>query len=95
MSKTKIQDIKLIWDGEHPELDDLVKQDLKSLIGLRKPSDLITHSIFLGKDYDGPSVGVWGEEDSDAFHCRYYEKTEWKSLADLENEDIDTSKHTS
>lgn len=81
--KTEGQSIALVWHGEHPELDDIVKKDIKSLRGLRKPEDLMTHSVFLGDSYDGPSVAVWGEVGSDAFHCEYHAKTIWVSLAGL------------
>jgi hypothetical protein len=32
-------------------------------------------------------VFVWGEKGSDAFHCEYVEKTEWKTLAEMEAEE--------
>jgi hypothetical protein len=51
------------------------------------PSELIFHHVFLTKDLDGPCVFVWGEKGSDAFHCEYVEKTEWKTLAEMEAEE--------
>ena len=59
--------ITLKWHGEMPnlDLDDLelsVLKDIKvSLNSLDNPSDLIFHTVFLGEDYDGPNVVVWGE----------------------------------
>ena len=44
------------------------------------------HHVFLTRDLDGPCVFVWGEKSSDAFHCEYVEKTEWKTLAEIEAE---------
>lgn len=79
--------ITLKWHGTLPvkDLDLLeltvlkdIKQNLKSL---DKPSELIFHTVFIGPDYNGPSVLVWGEEgDDDHFHCEYKTETEWVTL---------------
>lgn len=79
--------IGLKWHGARPkrDLDQLdleVFKDLQlNLGGLEKPSDLGFHHVFLGDDFNGPTVLVWGEEgDDDHFHCQYHETTEWVTL---------------
>lgn len=89
--------ITLKWHETVPEdinLDELeleVLKDIKqSLSGLEFPSDLIFHTVFLGSDYNGPHVTVWGEAgDNSHFHCEYCEKSEWVSLNEEEEEDND------
>jgi hypothetical protein len=79
--------ITLQWHGEtpetnHDELELAVLTDIKRSLGsLDKPSDLVFHTVFLGKDMDGPNVMVWGEDnDDDHFHCQYYTDAEWVTL---------------
>lgn len=79
--------ITLKWHGDLPDinLDELeleVLTDIKnSLTSLDKPSDLIFHTVFLGEDYDGPNVAVWGKEgDDNHFHCQYYTESNWVTL---------------
>lgn len=82
--------ISLQWHGPRPpgdpdEMDLLILKDIqRNLDCLEKPSDLITHTVFLGDGYDGPSVIVWGQDgDDDQFHCEYLEKTEWVSIDEI------------
>jgi hypothetical protein len=74
--------VTLVWeesDEPRPDgVDAAVIEDIRqSLWGLSAPGDLITHHVKLSDDWDGPSVLVWGEEDSDAFHCVYQSTTKW------------------
>jgi hypothetical protein len=70
--------IELEWENEFPVgVDKVVIENIRHFSGLACPSDLITHSIGLTKDRDGPSVHVYGKTGSDKFHCLYLEKTEW------------------
>ena len=76
--------VTLKWHGTLPNMDlaqlelDVLNDISQNLTSLKKPSYLVFHTVFLGEDYDGPNVCVWGEENDDAhFHCQYYEKTEW------------------
>ena len=85
--------ITLKWHGEMPDLDidqlelEVLTDIKKSLKSLDNPSDLIFHTVFLGEDYDGPNVMVWGETDDNRhYHCQYYTKTEWVTL-DEDTED--------
>lgn len=81
--------ITLKWHESVPEainLDELeltVLKDIKQSLGrFDCPSALIFHTVFLGSDYNGPHVAVWGEaEDNLHFHCQYHEKSEWVSLS--------------
>jgi hypothetical protein len=81
----------LAWHGPRPpgdpdRIDLLVLKDILRNVGcVDKPSDLITHAVFLSDDMDGPSVQVWGKSgDDEHFHCEYHEVTQWVSLNDLE-----------
>lgn len=83
--------ITLKWHGEKPSLDSdqleltVLKDISDQLNGLECPSDLICHTVFLEKSYDGPSVVVWGEVgDNDHFHCEYVAETEWVTLDTVE-----------
>lgn len=73
--------IKLVWDEgpERPDgLDEYVCRDLqRNLNDIEHPSKLITHHVLLTKDWEGPSVHVYGRPGDDAYHCRYCLKTEW------------------
>lgn len=77
--------LRLEWVGSIPgaEIEAAVREDIaRSLQGMPKPSSLITHTVFLSHDFDGPSVSVWGEEGcDDALWCQYREKTEWTDAA--------------
>ena len=84
--------ITLKWHGDLPDcdltqLEYTVLTDIKrNLSSLEKPSNLCYHVVFLGADYDGPSVTVWGESGDDShFHCEYSEATEWVSGIDAED----------
>lgn len=82
--------INLVWEeGAIPpesvrvDVACMVRQDIRfNLRDLRRPSDLITHTVFLTNSYHGPSVGVWGKKDSDDFHCAYTDQTTWVPLKD-------------
>jgi uncharacterized protein YndB with AHSA1/START domain len=67
-------------------MDLLVLEDiLQNVDRIDKPIDLITHTVFLSDDTNGPSVLVWGEDgDDEHFHCEYHEVTQWISLSDAE-----------
>lgn len=82
--------ITLWWHGPRPpgdpdEMDRRVLEDIRRYTnGIKKPSDLVTHTVFLGDDYDGPSVAVWGRPGDDGhYHCEYCEKTQWVSMKDV------------
>jgi len=74
--------INLVWHGDKPidiaNTEKTVISDiLSSLWGLKNPSDLIFHTVFLSADMDGEHVIVWGEPDDDLhFHCQWYETGE-------------------
>jgi len=84
--------MKLEWHNTDPakanELVGITTTDLERLMEDLEgdPSKLVFHHIFLTRDYDGPCVFVWGEEGSDAFHCEYVEKPEWKTSDELDAE---------
>jgi hypothetical protein len=75
----KDQPYKLCWcsrlpPGDLDEVERKIHEDIKrgSLKGLKKPGDLIFHTVFIGEDIDGPHVLLWGEEgDDDTFHCEW------------------------
>jgi hypothetical protein len=85
--------ITLEWHGPRPpgdpdEMDLLVVRDIaRSLDGIESPSDLITHTVMLGDDYEGPSVSVWGVPgDDDHYHCEYHEVTRWITVEDFKEQ---------
>lgn len=73
--------IKLKWiDGyPGPAIEDHVRQNIaEKLSGMEKPSDLITHTVFLSENHGGPCVSVWGEEGvDDCLWCQYLEDSLW------------------
>lgn len=73
--------MKLKWHRTSDQLieqhTDITIKDIKRL-DCEKPSDLVFHHIFLTKDYEGPCVFVWGEKDSDEYHCEYVESNVWR-----------------
>ena len=84
---TKDKQITLKWHGVLPpgileEVEWSVREDIKqNLTGLKKPGDLIFHTVFLGETMDDENVTVWGEVgDPDTFHCEWAEKAEWVSF---------------
>ncbi len=83
--------VTLKWHGPRPPgdpdaMDLRVIQDLlRNVDCTDKPSDLITHTVFLSDDHRGPAVAVWGQpSDDERFHCEYHEITQWMSLIDIE-----------
>lgn len=75
----------LKWIGDHPgdEIEAFVRSDLEHLWTRTTPSNLITHTVFLSENFEGPSVSVWGEEGvDDAVWCEFFETTEFVSLGD-------------
>lgn len=89
MKKIKIkinnlQSIRLKWYNTDKSIQKkyrlLIINNLKNMKDLNHPSQLISHSIFVGKDYFGPSIHVYGKKGSNYFHCEYYEETEWSPL---------------
>ena len=81
--------MKLRWHNTDEDtiarVEDAVRHDVE-LIDVEDPGSLIFHHVFLTKDYDGPHVFVWGVEGDDSFHCKYHDKTEWKTSAELDVE---------
>ena len=73
--------MKLKWHRTSDDMilqyTDIVMQD-STLAECKKPSRLVFHHIFLTKDYEGPCIFVWGEKDSDEYHCEYVESTIWR-----------------
>lgn len=86
MSNDWRNDFEVVWHDTPPlGVDEIVRRDiLKELTGLKVPSNLVTHTVFLSDDMDGPCVSVWGEGD-DRFHAEYLEKAEWVTLSELDN----------
>jgi hypothetical protein len=88
MFKTSnFEQIKLVWVDSKPPIDieqiELeVRNDIeRSLKGLKKPSDLKFHTVFLGETIDDQNISVWGvPNDDETFYCTWYETAEWGSL---------------
>ena len=84
----------LSWDSNHlpPNMDfayynKIVQEEIAAL-DMDDPSDLMFHTIFLGKDTDGPSIFVIPGSLPGYMDCFYHVETKWTSLSDLQ-EDID------
>ena len=85
--------VELVWHNE-PAWDKTTTEaeiwrDLRSSIYtdiLDKPSQLITHTVFMGRSYnEGPVVHIWGEPgDDNNLHCKWADDVEWVSYSDLE-----------
>ena len=80
------KDFDIVWHGEVPDgVEAVVREDmLKSLTRLKEPFDLVTHTVFLSDDMDGPCVSVWGGVFDDVFCAEYLEKAEWVTLGELD-----------
>lgn len=84
--------MKIEWHNTDPakieEVVGITTADLERLMEDLDgdPSKLVFHHVFLTRNYNGPCVFVWGEKDSDAFHCEYHEKSEWKTSEELDAE---------
>jgi hypothetical protein len=66
-------------------VDAAVRKDLASPLYhdlYDTPSNLITHTVFLGESFDdGPVVHVWGEQvDDSQFHCSWEPCCEWVAV---------------
>jgi hypothetical protein len=84
----------LNWDSDHlpPNMDfayynKIVQEEIAAL-DMDDPSDLMFHTIFLGKDTDGPSIFVMPGSLLGYMDCFYHAETKWTSLSDLQK-DID------
>lgn len=81
--------MKLTWHNTNEDVivrvEEMVKRDVE-LLDCENPGSLVFHHVFLTRDYDGPSVFVWGIEGDDSFHCEYSEKTVWKTAAEFDAE---------
>lgn len=82
--------VTLVWHGDLPtdrnmdELELTVIKDLQSsLWGLERPSELIFHTVLLGKGMGDDAVSVWGEdEDDEHFHCEFISQGKWVSIGE-------------
>jgi hypothetical protein len=89
--------IKIKWHGALPdnknidELELLVFQDIKKLFdNFDTPSNLVFHTVFVGKTMQDEIVSVWGELGDDTnIHCEYVENPEWVSLKQLEQDEME------
>lgn len=82
--------MKLTWHNTSTDIAaqhaNRVIEDLERM-DVDRPSKLVFHHVFLGKDHNGPLVFVWGENgDDEGYHCEYVEKPEWKTSAELDAE---------
>jgi len=85
--------VGLLWHNEPAWDKDKAEEAIWNDLGgpiytdlLDKPSNLITHTVFLGPNMDnGPVVHIWGEEgDDDNLHCKWADNIEWVSYSELE-----------
>jgi hypothetical protein len=80
----KLQSVRLKWYNTDKAIQKkyrtLVINSLRNMKGLNSPSQLVSHSIFVGDDYLGPSIFVYGKNGSNYFHCEYFAETEWSTL---------------
>ena len=87
MKKTKVnnlESVRLKWYNTDKSIQKKYRKqiidNMRNMKGLNHPSQLCTHTIFVGKDYFGPSIHVYGKEGSNYFHCEYHSETEWSPL---------------
>lgn len=81
--------INICWHGAFcpEEYLPILFEDIERLAeDLESPSDLISHTCMLTKDWNGPSIHVWGEKGSSYFHCEYFENTEWVKFEENAND---------
>ena len=82
----KLESVRLKWYNTDKTIQKkyrtLVINSLRNMKGLDSPSQLVSHSIFVGEDYLGPSIFVYGKKNSNYFHCEYFSKTEWSPLCE-------------
>jgi len=78
--KSFVVPCRLTWHDTDPEIARQLSRRVKmKLIAdrLTEPESLLFHTLLLTDDWCGPSVFVWGQRGSDAFHCEYCEITAW------------------
>ena len=94
--RKEMSQLFLNWDSGHlpPNLDfayynkivlaEIVAMEMDDL------SDLMFHTVLLGKDTDGPSIFVLPGEMPGYLDCFYHAVTKWTTLSDLQK-DIDSN----
>lgn len=88
MNKDWRDDFEIVWHNTPPiQIESEVRSDIIKTLGeaLGIPEKLITHTVFLGDDMDGPCVSVWGEVGDDRFHAEYLDKAEWVTLSEVDD----------
>ena len=84
------KDYDIVWEGEIiPTAEQItkVRSELDYLCeSLERASDLMFHTVFMTKDLDGPSIFVYGKQESNnTFYAECFVETEWVTL-DAEDE---------
>lgn len=86
------KDYDIVWEGEIiPTAEQIakVRSELDYLCeDLESASDLWFHTVFMTKDMDGPSIFVYGKQESDnTFYAECHVETEWVTLDDEDKTD--------
>lgn len=85
--------VKLVWHNQpawdKSKAEDAIWEDLGRPIYqgmLAKPSQLITHTVFLGPSMDlGPVIHIWGQEGDDHnLYCEWEDEIQWVSSSEEE-----------
>ena len=83
----KLKKFNLKWIGETVPSDEEVENTIvelnKILDSIEKACNLVTHTVILTDDINGPSVHVYGmPEDSENLYATYNLKTKWVSITE-------------
>lgn len=81
----------IIWSSEKlPQIEDTLEYvfpELEEIMEkLEKAEDLIFHTIFIGKKFDGPIVMAYGKENDTNIYLDYLEDVEWIALEENKND---------
>lgn len=80
--KKKKKEAKFKWHGIRPvdngELEEKCREEMRKFgCNMRKPRNLLFHTVVLTPDYNGSGVSITGGRKR--FHAEYFPKLKWSS----------------
>lgn len=83
----KLKKFNIRWTGNTVPNDEEVAQTIlelnEILDNVKEACNLITHTVILTDDMNGPSVSVYGVPgDTECLYAQYQKTTEWEALTE-------------